>query len=200
MGDFNAVFRLVIGIAGTHLDATPAGLVDAAHLLWVVEDKPSPREIRGLQGGGHIVGRIFHQGDGGFADLSQVEGADGAGHAHRDAHIGIGQDGGEGHRQQGGLHHGVVVVGDKIHRVLGDVPEQLAADGLQFGLGVPGGGVGHVPGIRLAEVAFGVHKGVQQGFISPGEADHRLIDGGVAVGVQLHGLAHNVGGFGSISV
>ena len=38
---------------------------------------------------------------------------------------------------------------------------------------------------------------MQQRLIAPGQTDHGLIDGGVAVGVELHGLTDNVGGLGA---
>ncbi len=101
---------------------------------------------------------------------------------------------GEGGGQQGRLLHGVVVVVHEVHGVAVDVPEQLIADRGQLGLRVPGGSPGHVPGVDLAEVALGVHKRRQQGAVAPGEAHHGVVDGGVAVGIQAHGLAHDVGG------
>ena len=51
----------------------------------------------------------------------------------------------------------------------------------------------------LAEVALGVHEGGQQRPVAPGEADHGVVNGRVAVGVQAHGLAHDVGGLGARS-
>ncbi len=77
-----------------------------------------------------------------------------------------------------------------------DLSVLIGADGRQLGLCVPGGGPGHVPGVDLAEVAFGIHKRRQQGAVAPGEAHHGVVDGGVAVGVEAHGLAHDVGGLG----
>ena len=106
---------------------------------------------------------------------------------------------GEGGGQQGGLLHGPVVVVHKVHRVLVNVPEELAADGVQPHLGIPAGRPGHVPGVHLAEVALGVHQGVEQCAVAPGEAHHSVVDGGVAVGVELHGLAHHVGALGAVA-
>ena len=40
---------------------------------------------------------------------------------------------------------------------------------------------------------------MEQSAVAPGEAHHRLVDGGVAVGIQLHGGAHHVGGLGALS-
>ena len=36
---------------------------------------------------------------------------------------------------------------------------------------------------------------MQQGLIPPGQPHHGVVDGGVAMGVQLHSLAHDVGAF-----
>ena len=38
---------------------------------------------------------------------------------------------------------------------------------------------------------------MQQGLVAAGKAHHGVVDGGVAVGVQLHGLAHDIGAFGA---
>ena len=196
LGHVDAVLALVIGIAAAHPKAAPAGLVDLPHLLPVEEDLAAAGKVRGLHGGEQVRLGVPDQGDGGAAHLLQVEGADVAGHAHGNARVGVDQHTGEGGGQQGGLLHGAVVVVHKVHRVLVDILEQLPADGVQAGLCVPGGRPGHIPGVELAEVALRVHIGVQKGLVPPGEAHHRVIDGGVPVGVQLHGLAHNVGALG----
>ena len=137
--------------------------------------------------------RVFQKGDGGVAHLAQVEAAQIAGHAHRDALVGAHQHVGKGGGQQGGLLQLAVVVVHEIHRILIDVPEQLAADGVQLDLGVPACRPGHIPGVHLTEVALAVHKGMEQRPIAPGQADHGVIDGLVAVGVELHGGPHHVG-------
>jgi len=141
-----------------------------------------------------VVG-IFHQGNGGVAHLPQVKRADVGRHAHGYTLIGRNQHVGERGGQQRRLLHGGVVVVHHVHGVAVDVLEHLGADGIQLGLGVPGGGVGHVPGVHLTEVALGIHKGMQQRLIALGKTHHGLINGGIAVGVQAHGLADNIGGF-----
>ena len=139
------------------------------------------------------MGGVFQIGDGGIAHLTQIKAADLAGHAHGDALVGGHQHIGIGGGQQRRLLGGVVVVVHKVHGIAVQITEQLGADGGQLGLGVPAGGIGHVPGVHLAEVALAVHKGMQQGLVALGQADHGLVDGLVAVGVQAHGLAHDVG-------
>ena len=140
---------------------------------------------------------VFQVGDGGVAHLAQIEAADLGRHAHSDALIGGHQHVGEGGGQQGRLLHGVVIVVHKVHGVAVQIAEQLGADGGELGLGIAAGGVGHVAGVDLAEVALAVHKGVQQGLVALGQTHHGLIDGLIAVGVQTHGLAHDVGGLGA---
>ena len=97
--------------------------------------------------------------------------------------VGGNQHIGEGGGQQTGLLHGGIIVVHHVHRVAVDVPEQLRADGVQLCLGVPGGGVGHVPGVDLAKVALGVHEGVQQRFVALGQTHHGFVNGRVTVGI-----------------
>ena len=130
-----------------------------------------------------------------FADLGQIEGADIAGHANRNAGIVIHQHRREGDRQQGRLLHGVIVVIHEVDGILIDIGEELGADLFQLDLGITGGGVGHIAGVGLAEVALAIHKGDQQGLIAAGQAHHGIVDGGIAMGIKPHGLAHHIGGF-----
>ena len=143
---------------------------------------------------------VLHQRHGGGTQLRQIEGADVAGHAHRNAQRVVGQNGGEGDRQQGGLGGGAVVVGHKVHSLLVDIPEQLLAHAFQLCLGVTGSGAGHIAAVRLAKVALAVHKGHQQAFVAAPHAHHGVVDGGIAVGVQVHGAAHDVGRFGACAL
>ena len=93
-------------------------LVNFTHLRFIVQDLAAAHKVRGGHGSGNVVVGVLHQGHGGGAQLGQVERADVAGHAHGDAQRIVGQNGGEGHRQQGGLGGGAVVVGHKIHGLL----------------------------------------------------------------------------------
>ena len=186
----------VISIPRPHLDAAPSCLKDLPHLGRVVQDLAAAHKVGGGHGRADVVLRVFDEGDGGGAQLGQVERADVAGHAHRDAEGVVGQNGREGDGQQGRFGGGAVVVGDKIHRLLVDVPEQFFADRLQPRLGVAGGGAGHIPAVSLAEVALAVHIGDQQALVAAAHPDHGVVDGGVAVGVQVHGGAHDVGRLG----
>ena len=131
------------------------------------------------------------------ADLGQIERADIRRHADSDAHVGRDQHVRERCRQQHRLLHGAVVIVDKIDGIGVDIAEQLGADRLELRFGVTRGGVGHIARIDLAEVALGVDERVQQRLVAARQTHHRLIDGGVAVRVQLHRLADDVGGFGA---
>ena len=143
------------------------------------------------------MGRVLQIGDGRFAHLAQIESADLAGHTHGDALVGGHQHVGIGGGQKRRLLGGVVVVVHEVHGVAVQIPEQLRADGRQLGLGIAAGGVGHIAGVHLAEVALAVHKGVQQRLVALGQTHHRLVDGLIAVGVETHGLTHDVGALGA---
>ena len=143
------------------------------------------------------MGRVLQIGDGRFAHLAQIESADLAGHTHGDALVGGHQHVGIGGGQERRLLGGVVVVIHEVHGVAVQIPEQLRADGRQLGLGIAAGGVGHIAGVHLAEVALAVHKGVQQRLVALGQTHHRLVDGLIAVGVETHGLTHDVGALGA---
>ena len=154
-------------------------------------------KVRGRHGGADIVVLVLHQRHGGGAQLCQIEGADVAGHAHRNAQRVVGQNGGEGDRQQGRLGGGAVVVGHKVHSLFVDIPEQLLAHAFQLCLGVSGGSAGHIAAVRLAKITLAVHKWHQQAFVAAAHAHHGVVDGGVAVGIQVHGAAHDVGRLGA---
>ena len=192
LGDLDHVLARHGGVAGAHLHAAAAILEDVPHLGFVVEDLAAAHEVRGGHGGGDVVLCILHESDGGAAQLGQIEGADVAGHADGDAQRVVGQNGREGHGQKGRFGGGAVVVGDEVHRLFVDVPEQLFADTFQLGFGVAGCGTGHIAAVGFAEVALAVHERHQQALVAPAHADHGVIDGGVAVGVQVHGAAHDV--------
>ena len=160
--NFDNIFALDITVLGPDLHTAPARLINAPQLLRVTENLPAGGKIRGQQGGGNVVVWIFQQLDGGVADLPQVKAADLGRHAHGDALVGRHQHIGIGGGQQGRFLGGVVVVIHKVHGVAVQIPEKLRADRGQLCLGVAAGGVGHVPGVDLAEVALAVHKGVEQ--------------------------------------
>ena len=141
--------------------------------------------------------RISDALDSGAADLVQIKATYLAGHANRDPQIGIGQNVGKGGREEGGLLHGPVIIVHKIHCIRVNVCKKLIADAFQLDLCIAGCGACHVPGKHLSEVALAVHKGGQQSTVAAAHTDHRIIDGALAVGIQLHGLTHHIGRFGA---
>ena len=135
----------------------------------------------------------------GGAKLAQVERTNIRRHAHRDTQCIVGQNAGEGHRQQGRLLGRRVIVIYKIHRVLVDFGKQFAADIFQLGLRITRSGISHIARIRLAKVAFAGHVRQQQAFIAARQPHQRIINGPVAMRVQVHCAAHNVGRFCAIA-
>ena len=179
--------------AGANLEAAKTGLDDLLHLLAAVDNLAAGREI----GHGHVleqvavgVLQVVHRGG---ADLVEVEAADIGRHSDADALVGRDEDVGERGGQQTRLLHGTVVAVNEVDRVLVDVFEDLGADGGELGLGITRGGVAQVARIVLAKVALRLHERSKQRLVARGQAHHRLVDGGVAVWVELHGLAHDVG-------
>ena len=196
--DLNAVVRLVVDVASAQAHRALARGVDLADLLLIVEQDAAAREVGSLDQLHHLVHRevgLAQERNGAVADLGKVEGADVGGHANCDTHVGHDENVGEGGGKENGLLHGSVVVVDHVHGILVDAGKQLRTDRIQFTLGVTGGGVLHLGGILLAKGALGVHQGVEQGGVAAGEADHGLVDGGITVGIELHGLSHDVGTF-----
>ena len=197
--DLDEVLFFEVAPLAAHLEGAAPGLIDLTHLGLIQDDLAAGREIRRRQGGHDIVIWVFDAGNGRAADLMQVKAAERGCHADGDAGIGRDQDVGEGRRQQGWLLHRAVVVIYHVDRVAVDVAEQLNAERIELGLGVTRGRISHIPRIYLAEVAFGIDKRGQKRLIAPGQAHHRLIDGRVAVRIQFHGLADDIGRFGAVA-
>ena len=179
--------------AGADLEAAKAGLDDLLHLLAAVDDFAAGREV----GHGHVLEQIavgilqvVHRGG---ADLIEVETTDVGRHGDADALVGRDEDVGERGGQQARLLHGAVVAVNEVDRVLVDVFEDLGTDGGELGLGVTRGGVAQIARIVLAKVALRLHEGREQCLVAGGQAHHRLVDRGIAVRVELHGLTHDVG-------
>ena len=193
--DLDQVPLFDVAPSGPHLHAAAPGAVDLLQRRRVADQLAAGGKVGGEERVRQGAVRIFQIRGGGLADLLQVEAAELGGHAHGDAAVGGDEDIGERGGQERRLLHGVVVVIHKVHRVVVDVPEDLSADGRELCLRVPAGGVS-VLGIDLAEVALGVHKGSQQRAVPRAQAHHRVVNGGVAVGIETHGLAHDVGGLG----
>ena len=194
LGNLNHIFAGHCVVTGAYFYAAAAVLVNFTHLRFIIQNLAAAHKVRGGHGGADIVVLVLHQRHGGGAQLCQIEGTDIAGHAHRDAQRIVCQNSGESDRQQGGLGGGAVVVGHKVHGLFVDIPEQLLAHAFQLCFGVTGSSAGHIAAVRLAKVALAVHKGHQQALVTAAHAHHGIVDSGIAMGVQVHGAAHDVGG------
>ena len=139
---------------------------------------------------------ILHERNRRLADLLEVKGADRARHTDGDARIRVDQNRREGNRKQRRLLELAVVIIDEINRILVDIAEQLVADRVELCLCVTGGGPLHIAGIRLTEIALGIDIRVQERLIPAGEADHGIVDRCIAVRVELHRAADDIGRFG----
>ena len=143
--------------------------------------------------------RIFQHCNRCLADFCQIKRADTACHGYCNTYVGIDQNRGKCCRKQGGFLHGIVIVGNKIHRILINIPEQLVTDRFQLYFCITGCGICHITGIRLTEVTLGLHIRMQQRLIAPCQTYHGLIDRTVAVRVQTHGLPDNICRLGQIA-
>ncbi len=192
MGDVDAVLLFVVGVYRADSDRAPARAVDLADSLFVIDDLRAAGEIRSRQGGDDIVILVTDQGGGGLAYLAQVEGAYVARHTYGDTGVGVDQHRREGRRQQGRLLHRVVVVVDEIDGVPVDIPEQLVAYRVELSLGITRGSPRHITRVELTEVALAVYIRMQQSLVAAAQTYHRVVDGAVAVGVELHRSADDV--------
>ena len=190
--DLDEVFLFVVAPAGADLHAAAARAVNFAQGVDVADDLAAGREIGRKQRLCQVAVGILEVGDRRVAHLAEVEAAQLARHADGNALIGAHEDVREGRRQQRRLLHGVVVVVDEIDGIGVDVAEQLGADGGELCLRVAARRPRHVARVDLTEVALGVHERVQQRTVALGKAHHRVIDGGVAVGIEPHGLTDDV--------
>ena len=135
--------------------------------------------------------RVTHQVLGGRHDLAQVVGDHIGGHAHGDAGGPVDQEVGYGRGEDNRFLQLVVVVGAEVDGVLVNVGVHAQCGRGQACFGVSGGGRTI---IQRSEVAMTINQGQTHGE-GLGQTDHGLVDGGVAMGVELaHDLAHGTGG------
>ena len=134
---------------------------------------------------------VLDQPDDAVHHLAQVVRRDVGGHADGDADRPVDEQVREGRRQDGRLLGRLVVVGDEVDRLLLEVGHHLLGQRLQAGLGVPHGR-GRVA-VHRAEVPLAVHQGRAHVEVLR-EPDQRVVDGGVAVRVEVaHHLADDLG-------
>ena len=145
-----------------------------------------------------LLRRLGQEGDAGVEDFGEVVGRDVGGHADGDAGAAVDDEVGDAGGEDGGLEGGLVVVGDEVDGVHVDVGEHLAGEAGEAGLGVTHGGWGVA--VYGAEVSLAVDHEVTEAE-GLGEANHGVVDGGVAVGmVVAHDVADDLGGFGVLLV
>src|SRR5918994_1864498 len=163
----------------------PVGLLDAL----ATDDEGAVGEVRALdpldQGVLELLlGRVgvLERPRGALGDLAQVVWRDVGRHADRDAGRAVDKKVGEARGEDGRLLRATVVVGAEVDGVLVDVPHHLHGQRRHPALGVPHRG-GRVVA-RRAEVALAVDERRAQ-HPRLREADHGVVDRGVAVGVVL---------------
>ena len=190
--DLNDALLGVKAPAGTDLHAAAAGLIERFHLAGIADDLAAGREIRRGERCQNIMFRVLQQRDRRFAHLAEVEPTDIRRHADGDAHVCRDEHIRERGRKERRLRGGVIVVRDKVHGVLVDIAEELRTDGRKLCLRIARGRPRHVARVHLAEVALGIDERREQRPIAPGKTYHRVVDGGVAVGVIVHRRADDV--------
>ena len=73
LGHLDHIAVFLVLISGAHAHAAPARIIDPADILLIVQDIAAAHEIRCGQGGADVMIRVFKQGNGGLAQLRQVE-------------------------------------------------------------------------------------------------------------------------------
>ena len=169
---------------GAHGDRAAARLVGFADALGAHDD--AARGEVGAREHGHKVvdrriGVVDHHAHG-VGDLAEVMRRDVGGHADGDARAAVDQQVGEARGKHRRLGERLVVVGLEIDRLLVEIGQQLHGRAREAALGVTHGR-GAVA-VDVAEVAVAVDEREAHGPILR-HADHRVVDGGIAVRVVL---------------
>ncbi len=151
-----------------------------------------------LDVGADVAFFLGDDGDAGVDDFGEVVRRDVGRHADGDSATSVNDEVGDAGGKDGGLLRRLVVVEGEVDGVGVDVGEHLTGDAGESGLGVThGGGWVAVDG---AEVSLAVYEGVAQGE-GLREADHGVVDRGVAVGmVVTHDVSDDLGGLGVLLV
>ena len=187
LGDDDGVAILVevlAGHLGAHQEAAATvgvGVLDAAAAM----NEAAGGEVRPLHELQHALERrlrVAYQLDGRVQNLSNIVRRDIGGHAHGDAVAAVHQESRNARGQNGGLGRAVVKVGDKVHRVLVNVGQQVAGNSRQAGFGVTVGR--RRIAVHAAEVALSIHQRVAQAEVLR-HAHQRVIHRAVAVGMIL---------------
>ena len=190
--------------AGADDETAAAGAVGVGD-LGAAEDDAAGGEVGAedvlegeLEVGFGLAGGAGEDGDGGVEDFREVVRGDVGGHAHRDTGRPIDDEVGDAGGQNGGLERGLVVVGDEVDGVHVDVGEHFSGEAGEARLGVAHGGGGVA--VNGAEVALAVDHQVAQAE-GLGEADHGVVDGGVAMRVVVaHDVTDDLGRLGVLFI
>ncbi len=192
------------GTLGAHDEAATARLVRAGD-GGLAEDVSAGGEVGAenvveaeVEVGARLVLGFVDEGDAGVDDFGEVVRRDVGGHADGDAGAAVDEEVGNPGGEDRGFERGLVVVGGEVDGVGVDVGQHLASDASEAALGVTHGG-GRVA-IDGAEVALAIDHWITQAEVLR-EADHGVVDGGVAVGmVVAHDVADDLGGLGVLLV
>ena len=196
--DLVAAIRLFHDLcAGTHVNSAAAGAVCGANAAAAHNDAAG-REVRALDvlhQAGQVDFGVIHQGHHAVDDFPQVVRRNVGGHTDRNALAAVDQQVREAAGQYMGLLLGFIKVGVPVDGVLLDIGQHLAGHLRHTGLGITVSSRGVT--VHGAEVTLTIYQRVPQAEILC-QTNHRIIDGGVAVGVV--GAQHRTDGIGRFAV
>ena len=171
--------------SGAQPHRATTGLVDLLQRVGVLDQQPAGGEIRSGNEGHQVFDRrlgIVDQMAQGAQQLADVVGRYGRGHAHSDALRAVGQQVGEGRRQDHRLLFLAIIGVAEINGVFVDVAQQHRGDFGQLGLGVAVSS--SVIAVDVAEVALAVDQRVALDEILS-QPHQRVVDRGIPVRVVL---------------
>ena len=175
-----AVFLLHNFRHGPHGDLAPAGGVSGPDARPAHNHSPG-RKVRPLdvfhqilQAGVRIVDQVANRVDG----FPQIMGRNVGGHAHGDASGAIDQQVWKPGWQNLRLLAAVVVVGNKVDRILIDIRQHFRGDFAHSGFRITVGG--RRVAVHGTEISMAVHQGIVHGEIL-GQTDQGVVNGRVAV-------------------
>ncbi len=183
--DVLAIFAALFdGGLGAHLEGAAAGLVGLLDAFAAVDVAAGGKIGAGdeLHHFFQIGFGLFDQQDGGFDDFFQIVRRNVGGHADGDAGGAVDEQVGNARGQDDRFLFAFVEIGDEIDGFFFDVREHFLGDFRKARFGVTHGR-GRIA-VHGAEVALAVHQRVAHVEILR-EADQRVVDGSVAVRMEL---------------
>ena len=200
LGHFDQVIFLIGKILRTDADRSFSRFIDRTHRGLIVKDNASAREIRRGHDLQDIRSRILHVGDRRFTDFLDVEGADVRSHTGRDTLVTVYEDRRVCRGKEYRLLHRAVVVINKIDRIFIQALEEFLTEFFEAYLRISRCRVLHITGVLLTEVTLGINVRMQERSVTSCQTDHGLIDRGIAVRIEFHGLTDNVTGLGAVAL